>query len=143
MKQLFDDEEKINDENDRDKIFYKSDKYISDYKLLMFFLNFKWQQIFDKVDSEKYKIVINEYKIKFINKDIGDISTFLSFIQNLKQYFEDDKENTYKFELDIKDKVENALTEELLEVWKQCLMAEENVLEFSYDFHDNENKINV
>ncbi len=142
VKQLFDDEEKINDENDRDKIFYKSDKYISDYKLLMFFLNFKWQQIFDKVDSEKYKIVINEYKIKFINKDIGDISTFLSFIQNLKQYFEDDKENTYKFELDIKDKVENALTEELLEVWKQCLMAEENVLEFSYDFHDNENKIN-
>lgn len=54
---------------------------------------------------------------------------------------EDSKNISYNFEIDLKDNNENTLNEDILENWKKVLLAEENILEFKYEFID-ENKIN-
>ena len=51
------------------------------------------------------------------------------------------KNISYNFEIDLKDNNENTLNEDILENWKKVLLAEENILEFKYEFID-ENKIN-
>ena len=128
---------------DEDKnIILVNDKYINDYKLLNFFLNFKWGLVLDKVDSEMFKVYVNEYKIKFKNKEFGDIASFLDFVRKLKNFFDDDKNTTDKFEIDIRENDQNGLDEEILQNWKQYLLAEENILEFNYSFNDK-NKINI
>ena len=55
---------------------------------------------------------------------------------------EKNKENTSNFDIDINEKGENALNDEILQNWKQYLLAEENILEFKYNFTDK-NKINI
>ena len=141
VSQIF--EENIEKEKyDEQTWLYKNDKYyISDFKLLEVFLNFKWGQIFDKIDNEIYKVFVNGFKIKFKNKDIGNISTFLDFVKRLQAFLEDSKNISYNFEIDLKDNNENTLNEDILENWKKVLLAEENILEFKYEFID-ENKIN-
>ena len=132
----------IKDEEKNDStVMYETDKYIDNVKFLNFFLNFKWGYVLDKVENEMFKVFINEYKIKFKNKEIGDISSFIDFVQKLKDSLQNDKD-TNKFDIDIGKNDENKLTEEILQNWKQYLLAEENVLEFIYDFNDN-NKINI
>ena len=120
----------------------ENDKYINDYKLLIFFLNFKWGLVLDKVDSEMFKVFVNEYKIKFKNKEFGDVSTFLDFAQKLKKFLDDENNTTSNFEILVKENDENRLDEEILQNWKQFLLAEENILEFNYGFSDK-NKINI
>jgi len=132
-------EQVIND--DKTKTL-ENDKYINDYKLLIFFLNFKWGLVLDKVDSEMFKVFVNAYKIKFKNKEFGDVSTFLDFTQKLKKFFDDENNTTSNFEIFIKENDENGLDEEILQNWKQFLLAEENILEFNYSFKDK-NKINI
>ena len=44
---------------DEQTIIYQNSQYISDFKLLVFFLDFKWGQIFDKIDGEKFKVFVN------------------------------------------------------------------------------------
>ena len=140
IKQIFG--EDVNKSENEDKTFlYENDRYISDFKFLNAFLNFKWAYIFDKdkIDNEKYKTFVNEYKIKFKNKDFGDISTFLDLVQKIINFLEN-KNDIDTFEIDIKDNDENALNEDTLKNWKQMLLAEENIVEFNYDFSNN-NKI--
>ena len=134
-------EQIINEDKKDDQIVnYKINKYIDDFKFLNSILNFKWGLVLDKVDNEMIKIIVNEYKIKFKNKEIGDISTFLDFAEKLKHYFENEKDITYTFDIKVDKDVDNTLTEEILENWKLFLLAEENVLEFKYEFIDK-NKI--
>ena len=140
IKQIFG--ENANKSEQEDKTFlYENDRYISDFKFLIAFLNFKWTYIFDKdkIDNEKYKTFVNEYKIKFKNKDFGDISTFLDLVQKILSFL-DNKNDTDNFEIDIKGNDENALNEDILKNWKQMLLAEENIVEFNYDLNNN-NKI--
>ena len=133
--------EQIINEDKKDQIVnYKINKYIDDFKFLNSILNFKWGLVLDKVDNEMIKIIVNEYKIKFKNKEIGDISTFLDFAEKLKHYFENEKDITYTFDIKVDKDVDNTLTEDILENWKLFLLAEENVLEFKYEFIDK-NKI--
>ena len=143
VKQLFDKE--VNKSENDDKTFlYENDRYESDFKFLISFLNFKWAYIFDKdkIDNEKYKTFVNEYKIKFKNHDYGDISTFLDLVKKIKNFLDkNNNNNTCNFEIDIKGNDENALNEDILKTWKQMLLAEENIVEFEYDFK-NKNKIN-
>ena len=105
------------------------------------FIIFFFFYIFDKIDNEIYKVFVNGFKIKFKNKDIGNISTFLDFVKRLQAFLEDSKNISYNFEIDLKDNNENTLNEDILENWKKVLLAEENILEFKYEFID-ENKIN-
>ena len=134
-------EQIINEDKKDDQIVnYKINKYIDDFKFLNSILNFKWGLVLDKVDNEMIKIIVNEYKIKFKNKEIGDISTFLDFAEKLKHYFENEKDITYTFDIKVDKDVDNTLTEDILENWKLFLLAEENVLEFKYEFIDK-NKI--
>ena len=134
-------EQIINEDKKDDQIVnYKINKYIDDFKFLNSILNFKWGLVLDKVDNEMIKIIVNEYKIKFKNKEIGDISTFLDFAEKLKHYFENEKDITYAFDIKVDKDVDNILTEDILENWKLFLLAEENVLEFKYEFIDK-NKI--
>ena len=133
-------EQIINDDKKDQIVNYKINKYIDDFKFLNSILNFKWGLVLDKVDNEMIKIIVNEYKIKFKNKEIGDISTFLDFAEKLKHYFENEKDITYTFDIKVDKDVDNTLTEDILENWKLFLLAEENVLEFKYEFIDK-NKI--
>ena len=134
-------EQIINEDKKDDQIVnYKINKYIDDFKFLNSILNFKWGLVLDKVDNEMIKIIVNEYKIKFKNKEVGDISTFLDFAEKLKHYFENEKDITYTFDIKVDKDVDNTLTEDILENWKLFLLAEENVLEFKYEFIDK-NKI--
>ena len=121
---------------------YETDKYIADFKFLNFFLNFKWGLVLDKVDNEMYKVFVNGYKIKFKNKEFGDISSFLNFVQKLRDFLNDEKNITANFEIDIMENDENGFDDEILENWKKCLLAEENILEFKHNFN-NKNKINI
>ena len=124
---------------DEQTIIYQNSQYISDFKLLVFFLDFKWGQIFDKIDGEKFKVFVNDYKIKFNNKEFGDISCFIDFVQKIKNFLENEN-SIDSFYVDIKKGDENGLNDEMLQYWKQLLMAEENIVEFKYDI--NQNKIN-
>ena len=119
---------------------YQNSQYISDFKLLIFFLDFKWGQIFDKIDSGTFKVFVNDYKIKFKNKDFGDISCFIDFVQKINIFLENEK-STDSFCVDVKNGDENGLDDEILQYWKQLLMAEENIVEFKYET-TNQNKIN-
>ena len=96
---------------------------------MVFFLDFKWGQIFDKVDGEKFKVFVNDYKIKFNNKEFGDISCFIDFVQKIKNFLENEN-SIDSFYVDIKKGDENGLNDEMLQYWKQLLMAEENIVEF-------------
>ena len=141
--QNFDDNSQkiIIDEKDKEKspFYYKSDKYITDFKFLNSFLDFKWGQIFEKIDSDTYKVFVDEYKINFKNDDIKLNKTFLIFVEKVKNFFENEK-NIEDFELEISQEDENELNNELFKSWEQYLMSEENVAEFSFVFVDK-NKI--
>ena len=143
--QIFDKNAELDEVNNDDKIkIFKSNKFIDDFKLLNFFLNFKWGLVLDNADYDTYRVLVNEYKIKFKNKEFGDISSFLEFSKKLKQFLEDEncKENVLNFDIDINKKDENILNNEILQNWKEYLLAEENILEFKYNC-DNKNKINI
>ena len=145
IEQIFDKNAELDEVNNDDKIkIFKSNKFIDDFKLLNFFLNFKWGLVIDNADYDTYRVLVNEYKIKFKNKEFGDISSFLEFSKKLKQFLEDEncKDNTLNFDIDINEKDENILNNEILQNWKEYLLAEENILEFKYNWNDK-NKINI
>ena len=135
--QNFDTEaKKINE--DETTFMYESNKYVTDFKFLNNFLDFKWGQIFEKIDSDTYKIFVDEYKIIF-KSEIKLGATFLKFVENLKKYFQNEK-NIDSFEIEIAQDEENYFNDELLNNWKKYVMAEENVAEFMYEYIDK-NKI--
>ena len=47
------------------------------------FLDFKWGQIFDKIDSDTYKIFVDGYKIIFNKTEIKFNQTFLKFVEKI------------------------------------------------------------
>ena len=85
-----------------------------------------------------FRIFVNEYKINFLS-DIQFSPEFLKFVEKLKNILESDQ-SIDNFELEINQNEENDLTEELLKNWRQYIMAEENVADFSYEYIGN-NKI--
>ena len=135
--------ENVKKAQNEDKTYlYENDKYESDFKFVNSFLNFKWLYIFDKIDNDKFKIFVNEYKIIFKNEDIGDISTFQDLVNKIKNFL-DNKNDMDNFEIDIKKNDENALNDDILNNWKQMLLAEENIVEFEYDFNDDKIKFSI
>jgi D-Tyr-tRNAtyr deacylase len=139
IEQTFDEKaEKIQvDEKDKENspFLYKSDKYVSDFKFLNSFLDFKWGQIFEKIDSDTFKVFVDGYKIQFKNEEMKINQTFLNFIEKLKNFFGNEK-TIEDFELDIIQGEEDEINEEFFKNWTQYLMSEENVAEFSYTFVD-------
>ena len=140
LSQNFDkDAKKIeNEDKDKSTFMYDSDKYVSDFKFLNNFLDFKWGQIFEKIDSDMYKIFVDEFKIKFTSQ-IEICLSFLKFVENLKQFFENEK-SIDSFDLELAQEEENQLNVDFFKNWKKYIMSEENVAEFSYEF-TGKNKI--
>ena len=138
LEQNFDENAKKIENEDKTTFLYESDKYVSDFKFLNSFLDFKWGQIYEKIDSDMFRIFVNEYKINFLS-DIQFSPEFLKFVEKLKNILESDQ-SIDNFELEINQNEENDLTEELLKNWRQYIMAEENVADFSYEYIGN-NKI--
>ena len=124
--------------NDDNTSVFISDKYISDFKFLNNFLDFKWGILFEKF-FENYKIFVNGFKINFQNAEIKLHPKFLEFVETLKKALESQNE-IENFELDIIPEDKNEINHGLLNNWKQYILAEDNVVEFSYDFNEN-NKI--
>ena len=143
IEQIFDENaEKIPvDEKDKENssFLYKSDKYVSDFKFLNSFLDFKWGQIFEKIDSDTFKVFVDGYKIQLKNEEMKINQTFLNFIEKLKNFFENER-TIEDFELEIIQGEEDEINEEFFKNWTQYLMSEENVAEFSYNFVDK-NKV--
>ena len=139
IEQTFDEKaEKMQvDEKDKENspFLYKSDKYVSDFKFLNSFLDFKWGQIFEKIDSDTFKVFVDGYKIQLKNEEMKINQTFLNFIEKLKNFFGNEK-TIEDFELDIIQGEEDEINEEFFKNWTQYLMSEENVAEFSYTFDD-------
>ena len=139
--QNFDDNAKRIENEDKTTFLYESNKYVSDFKFLNSFLDFKWGQIFDKIDSDTYKIFVDGYKIIFNKTEIKFNQTFLKFVEKIKNFLE--IENAIKeYELEISPDDENEFNDELLKNWKQYIMAEDYIAEFSYEFIDK-NKIKI
>ena len=143
IEQIFDENaEKIPvDEKDKENssFLYKSDKYVSDFKFLNSFLDFKWGQIFEKIDSDTFKVFVDGYKIQLKNEEMKINQTFLNFIEKLKNFFENER-TIEDFELEIIQGEDDEINEEFFKNWTQYLMSEENVAEFSYNFVDK-NKV--
>ena len=139
LSQNFDKNAKKIENEDKTTFLYESDKYASDFKFLNNFLDFKWGQIFEKMDSDMYKIFVDEFKIIFTS-EVKFGPTFLKFVEKLKNYFENEK-SIDTFELELGQEDENEINDEFFKNWKKYIMAEESVAEFSYEFTDN-NKIN-
>ena len=139
--QNFDDNAKRIENEDKTTFLYESNKYVSDFKFLNSFLDFKWGQIFDKIDSDTYKIFVDGYKIIFNKAEIKFNQTFLKFVEKIKNFLE--IENAIKeYELEISPDDEKEFNDELLKNWKQYIMAEDYIAEFSYEFIDK-NKIKI
>ena len=128
------------DNKDDTTSLFITDKYISDFKFLNNFLDFKWGQIFEKMDFEIYKVFVNEYKIKFKSTEINLNPKFLKFIEMLHQKL-DSQNEIENFELDIDEGDKDEINNELLNNWKQYILAEDSIVEFSYEYKENVNKI--
>ena len=138
LEQNFDENAKKIENEDKSTFLYESDKYVSDFKFLNSFLDFKWGQIYEKMDYDMFRIFVNEYKINFLS-DVKLSPEFLKFVEKLKNVLES-AQSIDNFVLEINQKEENDLNEDLLKNWRQYIMAEENVADFSYEFIEN-NKI--
>ena len=136
--QNFDEKVKKIQNEDKSTFFYESDKYVTDFKFLNNFLDFKWGQIFEKMDNEMFKIFVDEFKIIFTS-EIKFGNTFFKFVESIKKFFENEK-SIDSFELEIAREEEKDLSDDFLKNWKKYIMAEENVAEFNYEYIDK-NKI--
>ena len=139
IEQNFDDNSKKIIMDDKSTFLYESDRYISDFKFLNSFLDFKWGQIFEKIDSDTYKIFVDEFKIVFNNNEIKFNKTFMKFVESIKAFIESDN-SIDEIKLVINPEDENELNNDFFKNWRQYIMAEDNIAEFSYDYIDR-NKI--
>ena len=139
VEQYWDENAKKIENEDKTTFLYESNKYTSDFKFLNNFLDFKWGMIFEKMDNDMYKVFVDGYKIIFKNAEIKFNQTFIQFVEKIQNFLE--IENTIKeYELEINPDDAVDINDELLKNWKQYLMTEENIAEFSYEFFDK-NKI--
>ena len=132
LEQNFDENAKKIENEDKSTFLYESDKYVSDFKFLNSFLDFKWGQIYEKMDYDMYRIFVNEYKINF-NFDIKFSSDFIKFVGGVKKLLESEQ-SIDNFVLEINQNEEKYLNQELLKNWRQYIMSEENVADFSYGY---------
>ena len=139
IEQNFDENSKKIIMDDKSTFLYESDRYISDFKFLNSFLDFKWGQIFEKIDSDTYKIFVDEFKIVFNNNEIKFNKTFMKFVESIKAFIESDN-SIDEIKLVINPEDENELNNDFFKNWRQYIMAEDNIAEFSYDYIDR-NKI--
>ena len=141
VEQNFDDNAKKIENEDKTTFLYESNKYVSDFKFLNNFLDFKWAILFEKMESDMYKVFVDGYKIKFNNAEIKFNQSFIKFLEKIKEFLEiENAIKEYEIEINPDDTVD--MNDELLKNWKQYIMAEENIAEFSYEYIDN-NKIKL
>ena len=131
--------------NEKDENFYE---YESNYKLVIRLLDFNWHiSLFESLGKEKFSLVVDEYKIDYLTDTNKLRSDFISFIEELNKFFneegnKDDKDNK---EDNIKifsvDKKHQDFNVTLIENWKKFLKLENNTIELEYEpFKDNEKK---
>ena len=108
---------------------YETDLYESNFKLLNRLLNFKWNLIFQNLEDDDYKILINKYKIKILKPGFKFKKDFINFIENLINFFLDKDNIETNFEIDINDKYFN---EDLFNNWKNYLEYENKYINFFY-----------
>jgi hypothetical protein len=92
-------------------------------------LNFKWNLIFQNLEDDDYKILINKYKIKILKPGFKFKKDFINFIENLINFFLDKDNIETNFEIDINDKYFN---EDLFNNWKNYLEYENKYINFFY-----------
>jgi hypothetical protein len=135
IEQNFDENAKKIFSEDKSTFQYESDRYVSDFKFLNSFLDFKWGQIFEKIDSDTFKIFVDEYKINFNQNEIKFNKTFITLMKEIKNSLEND-ETINNFQLEINPEDENELGGDFFKNWKQYIIAEDSIAEFSYEYTD-------
>ena len=135
--QNFDEKAVKNMSEDKSTFVYESDRYISDFKFLNNFLDFKWGLIFEKIDSDTYKIYVDEYKIIFKNNEMKFNKTFMTFVETINNSLQNDKAID-DFQLEINPEDENELNNDFFKNWKQYIMAEDSIAEFEFSVENNE-----
>ena len=134
----FSEEPKFPFGNNDEYCYYKTSLYESNYKLLNRLLNFKWNLIFNNLEEDIYKIIVNGYKIKILKKKLRMKKDFISMITKLTNFFEDKINTSLEFEIDIEDKYFN---NELLKNWKIYLESENKYISFIYNIKNEEKKV--
>ena len=135
IEQNFDENAKKILSEDKSTFQYESNRYVSDFKFLNSFLDFKWGQIFEKNDSDTFKVFVDEYKINFNQNEIKFNKTFITFMEKIKKSLENE-ETINNFQLEINPEDENELSGNFFQNWKQYIMAEDSIAEFSYEYSD-------
>ena len=135
IEQNFDENAKKILSEDKSTFQYESNRYVSDFKFLNSFLDFKWGQIFEKIDSDTFKVFVDEYKINFNQNEIKFNKTFITFMEKIKKSLENE-ETINNFQLEINPEDENELSGNFFQNWKQYIMAEDSIAEFSYEYSD-------
>ena len=118
--------------------YYKTNLYESNFKLLNRLLTFKWNLIFNNIEEDAYKLVVDGYKITVHKSKLKLKKDFIQFIEKLVEFFEDNNNNDYNFEINIKDEYFN---ETLLNNWKIYLEIEDKNINMIYNVKTEENKV--
>ena len=120
--------------------YYETNLYESNLKLLNRLLNFKWNLIFNNLEEDAYKLIVDKYKITILKSKLKMRADFISMIKELIKFFEEKNNTEHNFEIKIEDKYFN---EDLLKNWKLYLEQENKYIYFNYIFINNEKEKKV
>jgi len=112
--------------------------YESNYKLVIRLLDFNWHiSLFEASGKEKFNLIVDGYKIDYLNNKNKLRSDFIRFIEELNEFFKDEKSNIKNFSVNKKHNDFNAV---LIENWKNYLKLENNIIELKYEGFKNDEK---
>jgi len=119
--------------NEKEKEFSGNNNnlYESNFKLLNRLLNFKWNLIFNNLEENAFKLIVDGYKITILRSKLKIKQDFILMVNKLIKFLEDTNISNYMFEIDIEDKYFN---EDLLKNWKLYLEQENKYIYFNYNF---------
>ena len=124
--------------NEEEKVFFiNSDIYETNFKLLNRLLNFKWNLIFNNLEENAFKLIVDRYKITILRSKLKIKQDFISMVNKLIKFFEDTNISNYMFDIEIEDKYFN---EGLLKNWKLYLEIENKYIDFKYNISYKEKK---
>ena len=76
--------------NEEEKVFFiNSDIYETNFKLLNRLLNFKWNLIFNNLEENAFKLIVDGYKITILRSKLKIKQDFILMINKLIKFFED------------------------------------------------------
>lgn len=129
-----------NNANEDTPFEYNSEIYESNYKLVLNLLDFRWINIYKKIENEMIKLVVDGLKIQKKTKNVKLNEGFQKFLENLKKYFTDTDKNKNE-EDSFKAVINN--DKGLLDKWAYYLDSE-GVLKFSFQkIEENTYEINI